>query len=177
MQTEKLKAIRLLLLDVDGVMTDGRIVYGNDETEFKQFDVKDGLGIKLLKQAGIEVGVVTGRKSEALARRCRELGIDLLFESVRDKGALLPMILKHMHLKAKEIAFIGDDIPDLALMHKIGLAIAVADAHAVVRQHADWITQAKGGRGAVREVCELILQAQGRWQRILKEIESSRHAL
>lgn len=166
---DKLKRIRLLLLDVDGVMTDGRIVYGAEDQEIKQFHVRDGLGIRLAMRAGINVGVVTGRQSEALMNRCRNLGIGLIFAGVSDKAALLDRIVAQTAVAAENIAFAGDDLVDLPLMRRIGLSITVADAHEIVKAHADLITTAPGGTGAVREICEALLKSQGHWESIVKE--------
>ncbi len=158
--------IRLLLLDVDGVLTDGRITYTGTDQEAKSFCVKDGLGIKMLINSGIQVAIVTGRSSEALLRRCRELGIDLVYDGVRDKGVLLDQILAETGVASpREVAFMGDDLPDIPLLKKIGLPIAVADAHPEVKNAAELITSAEGGRGAVREVCEKMLHAQDLWRR------------
>jgi 3-deoxy-D-manno-octulosonate 8-phosphate phosphatase (KDO 8-P phosphatase) len=166
---EKLGRIRLLLLDVDGVMTDGRIIYDAEGQEIKQFHVRDGLGIRLLLQAGINVGVVTGRRSEALMHRCRDLGIGLIYAGVSDKSALLEQILAQTAVAAENIAFAGDDLVDLPLMRRVGLSIAVADAHEIVKAQADLITTAPGGAGAVREICEALLKSQGRWESVLQE--------
>jgi 3-deoxy-D-manno-octulosonate 8-phosphate phosphatase (KDO 8-P phosphatase) len=164
----KLKSIKLLLLDVDGVLTDGGIVYNDNGTETKVFDVKDGLGIKLLIEAGIHLSIVTGRRSNALFNRCKDLGIDLIYDGVADKAGALDHVLERTGLSAEEVACIGDDLPDLALMRRAGLSIAVADAHAALRENADMITSAKGGHGAVREACEAILKAKGLWESILE---------
>ncbi|MDF1593090.1 MAG: HAD-IIIA family hydrolase [Desulfobacterales bacterium] len=166
---DKLKRIRLLLLDVDGVMTDGSIIYVAQDQEIKRFHVRDGLGIRLAMRAGINVGVVTGRQSEALMNRCRNLGIGLIYAGVSDKAALLDRIVAQTAVQAENIAFVGDDLVDLPLMQKIGLSVAVADAHEVVKAHADLITSAPGGAGAVREICEALLKSQGHWESILKE--------
>jgi 3-deoxy-D-manno-octulosonate 8-phosphate phosphatase (KDO 8-P phosphatase) len=168
---EKLERIRLLLLDVDGVMTDGSIVYGAGDQEIKRFHVRDGLGIRLLMRAGIQVGVVTGRQSEALMHRCRNLGIELVYAGVGDKAALLDRIVAQTAVPARNIAFAGDDLVDLPLMRKVGLSVAVADAHEVVRAQADLVTTAPGGAGAVREICEALLKSQGCWESILKEFQ------
>jgi 3-deoxy-D-manno-octulosonate 8-phosphate phosphatase (KDO 8-P phosphatase) len=166
----KLKKIKLLLLDVDGVLTDGSIVYNYQGQESKQFNVKDGYGMKLLMSAGIELGIVTGRRSEALTHRCNDLGIRLIFDGISDKSSVLEEIQQHTGISADSIAFVGDDIPDLALMRRIGVSIAVADAHENVRANADWVTSAPGGAGAVREVCEAILKSQGTWDTILEHM-------
>ncbi|RJQ67544.1 MAG: phenylphosphate carboxylase subunit delta [Desulfobacteraceae bacterium] len=167
MLTAKLKQIRLLLLDVDGVLTAGEIIYGDNGEQFKVFDVKDGLGIRLLKEARIDVGVVTGRTGKALLHRCRNLGIDLIFEGIRNKAGVLPEIEQRTRVGVESMAFIGDDLPDLSIMRRVGLAVAVADAHEAIRKTAHLTTLAPGGRGAVREVCEAILKAQGRWDELM----------
>ena len=163
---DKLKQIRALLLDVDGVLTDGNIIYNNSGNEIKIFNVKDGLGLKLLISAGIPVGIVTGRTSKALHYRCRDIGIHSVFDAVPDNAKMVDKIVTKLGVPAENIAFIGDDLPDLSLMKRVGLSIAVADAHEVVRRHANWITAAGGGRGAVREVCEALLNAHGLWKKI-----------
>jgi len=164
MVTEKLKQIRLLLLDVDGVLTGGEIIYGDNGEQYKVFNVKDGLGIRLLKEAGLGVGVVTGRTGNALLHRCRNLGIDLIFDGIRYKNEALDTIQARTGIALEAMAFIGDDLPDLSIMKRVGLAVAVADAHETIRRIAHLTTLAPGGRGAVREMCEAILKAQGRWE-------------
>jgi len=165
---EHFKGIRLLLLDVDGVLTTGHIVYDDLGREIKSFNVKDGLGIRLLIESGIAVAIVTARSSPALIRRCRDLSLEHIYHGIRDKAGLLAEILDQTGRTARETAFIGDDLPDLALMKKVGLSIAVADAHEAVREQADWVTPANGGCGAVRQVCDLILKNNGLWDGILK---------
>jgi 3-deoxy-D-manno-octulosonate 8-phosphate phosphatase (KDO 8-P phosphatase) len=167
MTTEQLKKIRLLLLDVDGVLTDGSIVYDDQGTEIKSFNAKDGLGIRLLMQAGIQIGIITGRTSAALRHRCKNLGIDHLYEAVGDKTEALQDILQRTAVKAENTAFMGDDLPDLPIMKRVGLAITVADAPQELRDAADITTVAAGGRGAVREICETILKTQAHWDQIL----------
>lgn len=158
--------IRLLLLDVDGVLTDGTIFYTGADLESKTFCVKDGLGIRMLISAGLQVAIVTGRSSPALNRRCKELGIRRVYDGITDKGGLLDEILADTGVASpQEIAFIGDDLPDIPLLRQIGLPIAVADAHPEVKKRAEVITSVNGGQGAVREICERILHAQGLWQR------------
>jgi 3-deoxy-D-manno-octulosonate 8-phosphate phosphatase (KDO 8-P phosphatase) len=163
---EKLKDIQLLLLDVDGVLTDGSIIYSDAAAETKVFNVKDGLGLKLVMAAGVQVGLVTGRTSKALHHRCRDLGIRHLYDGVRQKAQLLDQIVADTGVAAARTAFIGDDIPDIPLMQRVGLSVAVADAHELVRDGADWITAAPGGRGAVREVCDALLKARGLWDSV-----------
>jgi 3-deoxy-D-manno-octulosonate 8-phosphate phosphatase (KDO 8-P phosphatase) len=164
----KLKDIQLLLLDVDGVLTDGSIIYSDEDSETKVFNVKDGFGLKLVMAAGIKVGLVTGRTSRALHRRCRDLGIRYIYDGVQQKAPLLDKIITETGVGAANTAFIGDDLPDLPLMRRIGLSIAVADAHEVVRDYSDWITSAPGGRGAVREVCDALLKARGDWEKMME---------
>lgn len=155
--------IRLLVLDVDGVMTDGRIYLGGRGEEIKVFDVRDGYGLKRLMAAGVEVAVITGRSSEALERRACEIGIREVHQGVEDKGALLDRLLFERDLRADAVCCVGDDLPDLPLLQRAGLGVAVADAAVEVRDAAAVITKRRGGRGAVREVCELILAARGLW--------------
>jgi 3-deoxy-D-manno-octulosonate 8-phosphate phosphatase (KDO 8-P phosphatase) len=165
---EKLKTIRLLLLDVDGVLTGGEIIYTETTSESKVFNVKDGLGLRLLMEAGITVGLVTGRRSAALTRRCEDLGIGLIVDGVKDKAAALDRICAGTGISMQHVGFMGDDLPDLPIMHRCGVSIAVADAHPLVRRQADVVTEAAGGRGAVREICEKILIAQGLWESVLE---------
>ncbi|MDM8523084.1 HAD-IIIA family hydrolase [Desulfococcaceae bacterium HSG8] len=165
-KTELLKKIKLLLLDADGVLTDGSIVYSDSGSEIKTFNVKDGVGIRLLMAAGIKVGIVTGRSSDALCHRCRNLGIVLLVDGIRDKAAVLDRITGQTSIPAQKIAFMGDDLPDLPIMRRVGLSIAVSDADKAVIEHAGMVTKNRGGAGAVREVCEAILDAQGLREKI-----------
>ena len=164
----KLKFIKLLLLDVDGVLTDGQITYATGNIETKSFNVKDGLGIRLLQSAGIQVGIVTGRTSEALLHRCADLGITMIYDGVKAKGDLLDTILSASGFLAQEVAFVGDDLPDIPLLKKVGVSIAVADAHDLVKKNADMVTLKKGGEGAVREVCEQILVAMDLWEKTVQ---------
>lgn len=168
MLENKLKKIKLLLLDVDGVLTDGSIIYHDSGEEIKVFNVRDGLGIRLLIEAGIKVCIITGRKSDALKHRCKNLGIDHIFEGVKDKGSLLDLIFKQTGSTSDETAFIGDDLLDLSIMNLVGTPIAVSDAHDSVINKASIVTTAKGGKGAVREISEAILKAKGLWEKILK---------
>jgi 3-deoxy-D-manno-octulosonate 8-phosphate phosphatase (KDO 8-P phosphatase) len=163
-----LSRIDLLLLDVDGVLAGGGIVYDDRGVQTKAFDPKDGLGIRLLLEAGIGVGIVTGRRSGALTCRCHDLGVELVFDGIADKAAVLPIITARSGVPAERIAFMGDDLPDLPLMRRVGVAIAVADAHEMVVAQADLVTRAPGGHGAVREICEAALKARGLWDAALK---------
>lgn len=168
MVIDKLKRVKLLLLDVDGVLTDGSIIYNDNAEETKVFNVKDGLGIRLLIEAGIDVCVVTGRTSKALLHRCKNLGISYIFDGVSDKASVMDSVITQTGVLPEEIAFIGDDLPDLSLMKLVGLSIAVADAHEKLLEKADMVTSAKGGFGSVREICETILKAQGLWENIIR---------
>jgi 3-deoxy-D-manno-octulosonate 8-phosphate phosphatase (KDO 8-P phosphatase) len=165
----KLKRIKLLILDVDGVLTNGSIIYNNDFVETKIFNVKDGLGIRLLMRAGIDVCIATGRSSEALYHRCKDLNIIHIFDALNDKTAVLKIMVEKLNVSAEEIAFIGDDLPDIPLMKLIGLPITVADGAEEVKKTADTVTEAKGGAGAVREVCEAILKASELWDETLRQ--------
>lgn len=167
---KRLRDIKLLLLDVDGVLTDGSIIYNDSGEEIKVFCVKDGLGIRMLKETGINIGIVTGRSSDALYHRCKNLHIQLIFDGVSDKASALFKITEKTGLKENEIAYVGDDLPDIPLMKKIGIPIAVADAHENVIEAAHIITSAKGGAGAIREVCEAIIKAQGNWETVVKRL-------
>lgn len=164
MLNEKASKIKLLLLDVDGVMTDGRIIMNDRGEETKAFNVKDGLGLKMLMSSGLEVAIVTGRRSQVLAHRSRELGIEEVYQGVKDKNTVCRQLKKARDLKKEQVCSLGDDIPDLAMFTESGLCIAVADAVEEVREAADFITKSNGGFGAVREACELILKCQGKWR-------------
>ena len=170
MMMDKLKNIRLVLLDVDGVLTSGDIIYSDSGEQIKIFDVKDGLGVRLLHESGIRVGIVTGRQGRALRHRCKNLGIDMVFDGVWQKGGVLDEIVERTGLPPESMAFIGDDLPDLSIMKKVGLAVAVADADGLVRKGAHITTSAPGGRGAVREIAETILKAQGRWDELIRRL-------
>lgn len=155
--------IKLLFVDVDGVLTDGRILMDERGNQIASFYVKDGLGLKQLMSAGVEVVIVTGRTSGAIVHRASELGIARVYQGVADKGALCREIIREKGLHKSEAASIGDDLPDLAMFAETGLAIAVADAAQEVRQQAHLVTTAPGGRGAVREACEWILKQGGEY--------------
>ncbi len=161
--------IKLLLLDCDGVLTDGRLWLLEDGDEHKAFNTKDGLGLELLRRAGLRAGIITGRTSTALARRAKELGIEFLRQGNEQKLAAFEEVLRSAGLKEDEVAFVGDDLSDIPLMRRSELAVAVADAVEETRAAAHYVTQAKGGRGAVREVVEIILKSQGRWNDLVEE--------
>lgn len=157
---ERAARIKLLLLDVDGVLTDGKLYFGNNGEECKAFSTLDGHGIKLLQKSGVKVGIITGRTSNLVARRASDLGIKILVQGREDKWEALQEILKEHPLPLDEIAFMGDDWPDLAIMTRVGLAFTVANAHVSVAARAHWQSRERGGDGAVRAACDLIMQAQ-----------------
>jgi 3-deoxy-D-manno-octulosonate 8-phosphate phosphatase (KDO 8-P phosphatase) len=171
MERSELKNIKLLLLDVDGVLTNGDIVYSDAGGEIKSFNVRDGLGIRLLLNADIQVGLVTGRTSSALLHRCADLGIEIIYHGIQKKGEILEDVMSKTGLNPHEIAFVGDDAPDIALLKKVGIGIAVADAHETVKTIAHMTTERNGGNGAVREICEWILKAKGLWEEIVHQWE------
>ena len=166
---ERASKVKLLVLDVDGVLTNGQVWIGADGKEaLKAFDIQDGFGIKLLQSVGIECAVITGRHSKMVLGRCDELGITNVFTGVQDKKlALLELQQRVTFNPAVDLAVMGDDWPDLSIMHSAGLRIAPAQAHEAIRQVAHYVTQAKGGFGAVREACDLILKAQGHYDLLL----------
>lgn len=161
---EKAKRIKLLLLDVDGVLTDGRIIYDSKGRDLKLFDVHDGLGVYLLKKAGIKTILITAKGSRAIKPRARDMRVEAVFENISPKSSVLDKILKKYKVNAEEVCFVGDDLVDLCLMKRVGFAVAVFNACAEIKQNANYITLKEGGRGAVREVAELILKSQGKWQ-------------
>lgn len=163
---DRLKNIKLLLLDVDGVMTDGRIIFDSNGIESKFFNVKDGHGIKLLQRAGVEVGIVSGRKSQVVTNRAAELGIERVFQGALDKLAVYRQIIQETGLEDSQIAFMGDDIIDIPVMRRVGFAAAPADAVVEVLPHAHFVARNRGGWGAVRELCDLILKGQGAWETV-----------
>jgi len=160
-----LAAIRLLVLDVDGVLTDGRLRYGPDGEREKVFHVRDGYGIRTLAASGVLIALISGRSSEAVARRCADLGIREVQQGIADKGAAFAALAARLGIPARECACIGDDTLDVSMMQQVGLAVAVADAHADARRAAHRRTRLAGGAGAVREVCDWLVAARKRAQR------------
>ena len=154
--------IKLVAFDIDGVMTDGGLHYSDDGHEFKTFNVQDGLGIVLLKRAGIDVAIITGRNSNVVNCRAKDLGIQHVFHGVGDKRSVAGKLLEALGLNWSELAFMGDDLIDLRAMAQCGLAIAPANARPIVKERAHAVTEAAGGHGAVREAVEFILSAQGK---------------
>ena len=161
--------IRLLVLDVDGVLTDGSIIYTDAGEEIKRFHVRDGNGIRMVLQAGIEVALITGRRSQALAHRAKNLNIAYIFQGVRDKLEVLRSLQSQLDVAPRETAVVGDDLVDLPIMLPAGFAVAVADAPKEVQERSHLVTSVPGGRGAVREVCEILLKAKGLWDDLLRQ--------
>ncbi|MBX9811785.1 MAG: 3-deoxy-manno-octulosonate-8-phosphatase KdsC [Burkholderiales bacterium] len=158
---ERARNIRLAIFDVDGVLTDGSLYFTDSGEELKAFNVRDGHGMKMLQACGVRLAIITSRNSRCVELRARNLGIDLLYQGVADKLATFQELLAQLKLDVAAAAYMGDDVIDLPVMQRCGLALTVAEAPAAVKNHAHYVSQAPGGRGAVREVCELIMQAQG----------------
>lgn len=163
-----LAGIKALFLDVDGVLTQGEIIYDGNGQEIKIFSVRDGLGIRLLMDAGIKVGIITGRASPALLARAGNLGMEHVWDGISDKAAAIERAARSLGVNESETAFVGDDLPDLPAFSRAGVSIAVADAHAAVIRAADMVTRDRGGQGAVREVCEAILEGMGRLDEMVR---------
>ncbi|MBN1850215.1 MAG: HAD-IIIA family hydrolase [Deltaproteobacteria bacterium] len=164
---ERAEQIKLLILDIDGVMTDGHIVINEQGEEIKTFHVRDGQGLKWLIKGGIEVAIISGRSSKAVERRATDLGIQTIYQGIYDKGSLCADLIREKRLKRQEVACMGDDLPDIPMFQHVGLSIAVSDAAQEVRDTAHFITKSKGGNGAVREICEMILKAKGLWDELI----------
>lgn len=168
----KCRSIELLLSDVDGVMTDGRIIYDNQGIETKRFHVRDGVAVKLWQKSGNQFGIITQRSSHAVKIRASELDVSLVRQGAAEKIVVLHEIVEKLGLELSQVCYIGDDLPDLPVIRAVGLGVAVADAAAEVRQAADFITSLPGGQGAVRETVETILQSQQRWEDLVRSYES-----
>jgi 3-deoxy-D-manno-octulosonate 8-phosphate phosphatase (KDO 8-P phosphatase) len=164
---EKAKKIKLLILDVDGVLTDGKIIYDSKGRDLKNFCVHDGLGVWLLKKAGIPTVILTAKSSKTIKLRAQDMQIEEIFEDVERKGGILDRILRKYKVNTEEICFVGDDLVDLSIMKRIGLPIAVKNACKEIKDISFYITEAEGGKGAVREVCEIILKAKGKWEELV----------
>ena len=158
---DKAAKIKLLVFDVDGVLTDGSLIVGDDGQEYKAFFSKDGLGMKMLQQTGVKIAVITARTSNVVIHRMKSLGIKHIYQGQLEKLPAFEKILTELDLSPEQAAYVGDDVIDLPVLQQVGLAITVADAHPLVKQYAHWQTPQCGGRGAARDVCELIMQAQG----------------
>lgn len=166
---QKARKIRLLLLDVDGVLTDGTIFYNEKGLEIKRFFVQDGQGIRWLQRSGIEVGFLSGRCAQAVEMRAKELDISFIFQGINNKVEVFKEVIKQTNLHPDQVSFVGDDFIDLPLLKKVGLSISVINGHPLVQKEVDYVTRAAGGYGAVREVSELIIRAQDKWDPILKD--------
>lgn len=171
---DRIARIDMLVLDVDGVLTDGRIIYTDDGREIKAFDVRDGAGIRFWLEAGKQAAIISGRNSPAVARRAEELGIAQVFQGAGAKLPILRDLMTKAGLRPAEVCMIGDDLPDLPLVRQVGLGVAVADACAELRAAAHFVTRLPGGRGAVRETVEMLLKGQGRWRPLLERLQSER---
>lgn len=165
----KARRVRLVALDVDGVMTDGRLYFDQSGQEMKAFSTRDGMGIKALQRSGIPVALITGRQSAMVTQRAHELGIDLVFQGADDKLQALQAILNASGLSAEQICYAGDDWIDLPMLSRVGFSATVADADPIVRQHVDWVSAEAGGMAAVRALCNLILAAQGKLDTLMQE--------
>lgn len=161
---ERAAQIKLVVFDVDGVLTDGSLFLGDDGQEYKAFHSRDGHGMKMLQQTGVEIAVITGRSSQVVNHRMHNLGVRHVYQGRLEKLPAFHDLLARVSVEPAQTAYVGDDVVDLPVMREAGLAVAVLDAHPLVRQHAHWHTLSAGGRGAAREVCELIMEAQGTLQ-------------
>ena len=159
--TDRARQVKVAAFDVDGILTDGRLYYSDSGEEIKAFNVQDGQGIKMLRESGVAVAIITSRSSRLVENRARDLGIDLLFQGVADKREAMNNLLRRLGLNLSAASYMGDDVIDLPVLRRCGFAVSVPDAPTIVRQHAHHVTGARGGHGAVREFAEFILQAQG----------------
>lgn len=159
--TERARHIRLVIFDVDGVLTDGGIIIDTEGREHKVFHSRDGHGMKMLQESGVAIGIISGRSSPAVTHRMNGLGIRHVYQGQQDKLPAFRELLGRLGLAPAQAAYVGDDVVDLPLLCRVGLAVAVQDAHELVRRHAHWVTASVGGRGAARDVCELVMDAQG----------------
>jgi YrbI family 3-deoxy-D-manno-octulosonate 8-phosphate phosphatase len=166
---QRCQQIELVLADVDGVLTPGQIIFNNQGIESKQFHIRDGLGIRLWQRAGYKFGVITGRSSHIVKIRAAELGVEIVRQTAEDKLPVAQEILTQLNLEPHQACYIGDDLPDVPVMRHVGLAVAVADASEETRAAAHYVTKLEGGAGAVREVIELILKSQRRWQDLIQK--------
>ena len=173
MDPQQLKSIKILILDVDGVLTDGRVIYTDSGEEIKRFDVRDGHGLKLLMRSGIEVILLTGRESKVVLHRARDLGIEHVYQKALNKIEVYKTILAQRNLEDKDVGFVGDDLVDLPVLRKVGFSAAVPDAVPEVKEIVDYITTKKGGEGAVREICELLLKAQNKWEAVTEKYHTT----
>ena len=164
--------IKLVIFDVDGVLTNGGLFFGDSGEEYKMFNSKDGHGMKMLQDSGVHIAIITGRSSNVVTQRMINLGVEHVFQGVVDKNIAYQELKAQLGINDRNIAYMGDDVIDLPVMTKVGLSMAVADAHSVVIENADWTSQYKGGHGAAREACEMIMQAQGTLAPMIKGYRS-----
>ena len=161
---DKAASIKLIIFDVDGVLTDGRLFFGDDGQEYKAFHSRDGHGMKMLKKSGVEIGIITGRTSKVVEHRMANLGIEHVYQGKLEKLPAFEELIELLGVSPEEVAYVGDDVVDLPIMTRVGLAVAVADAHELVIKHSHWQTAHAGGHGAARDICELIMEARGSLQ-------------
>ncbi len=166
---ERAKQIKLIIFDVDGVLTDGGLYFSDDGQEMKVFNSRDGHGMKMLMQSGVEIGIITGRTSKVVSHRMDNLGITHIYQGQHEKLPAFLELIDTLGVTAEQVAYVGDDVVDLPVMTKVGLAVAVQDAHGWVKKHAHWQTPSCGGRGAARDICELIMDAQGNLESTLSQ--------
>ncbi|MFT0212710.1 HAD family hydrolase [Pseudomonas sp. F1_0610] len=164
---QRIQNIRLAVFDVDGVLTDGRLYFLADGSEFKSFNTLDGQGIKMLQRSGVDTAIITGRRSAVVELRAKNLGISHLYQGREDKLTALDELLSTLKLSYENVAYLGDDLPDLAVIRRVAFGAAVANAEPFIKAHADYVTQAKGGEGAAREFCQIIMAAQGSLENVL----------
>ncbi|KAA8734685.1 HAD-IIIA family hydrolase [Acinetobacter qingfengensis] len=172
---EKARHIQALVLDVDGILSDGFVTLTNSGDEIKSFDIRDGLGMKLVQKTGVKVAIITGRKSNIVEKRMTDLGVDLIFQGREDKGVALREACAQLGLLPEDCIYMGDDWPDLSAFAIAGMKVTVPNGHVEVRRRADLVTQAYGGRGAVREVCDLLLQAKDQYDNLLEQYTQIPH--
>jgi len=158
---ERAAQVKLVIFDVDGVLTDGSLFLGDDGLEYKAFNSRDGHGMKMLQESGVTIAIITGRTSKVVEYRMQSLGIQHVYQGQLDKRQAFAELLEKLRLSIEQVAYVGDDVVDLPVMSKVGLAIGVQDAHPMVRKHAHWLTPSNGGRGAGRDVCEMLMEAHG----------------
>ncbi len=169
---EKCERIQLVLTDVDGVLTDGRVIFDNQGVESKQFHIRDGQGIRLWQQSGGRIGIVTGRSSQVVKLRAAELDIDIVRQGVKDKLEVVRTICEELELELSAVCYLGDDLPDWSVIKHVGLGVAVGDAAEELQQDADYVTSLHGGHGAMREVVELLLKNTNRWESVLRKYQA-----
>ncbi|NHC03905.1 HAD-IIIA family hydrolase [Acinetobacter sp. 187] len=172
---EQARHIQALVLDVDGILSDGFVTLTNTGDELKSFDIRDGLGMKLIQKAGLKVIIITGRKSQIVEKRMTDLGVDLIFQGREDKGVALREACAQLNLLPEDCLYMGDDWPDLSAFAIAGMKVTVPNGHVEVRRRADLVTQSYGGRGAVREICDMLLSAKGAYQELLEKYLSIPH--